>query len=97
MPPPPKNPYEQWCPFDNLEKDDIFPILDYKGSCPKCGTGTYPAKIMACFQRTDGQWHVFIPLGIVRCEGCRSTLKFISVLCQSIVIDVTSEFKGLKK
>jgi hypothetical protein len=96
MPPPPKNPYEQWCPFDNLEKDDIFPILDYKGSCPKCVTGRWPEKFLGIYQRMNGHYHVFVPLGIVYCEGCGGLLNELSTMCGTVSIDVTAEFNGLK-
>lgn len=81
------------CPFDALEKDDYFILLNYNGSCNNCGSMKLPDEIWVIFQRTDQDWHVFKPMEDLRCGGCGGRVGYISVMCGNARLEVTEEFR----
>lgn len=85
------------CPFDALEEEDYFFILDYKGSCQNCGEIQIPYMVWVIFQRTDTNYHVFVPMEDLKCGGCGATVRYISVMCSDVLVDVTGEFGKLSE
>jgi hypothetical protein len=83
------------CPYDALENDDYFFLLEYEGSCQNCEFAKFPKEIWVVFVRTDGIYHVFIPMEDLRCGGCGARVGFISVMCANEKVDVTGEFGNL--
>lgn len=99
IPPIPENPDEPWCPFDALEEGDWFKIFNFKGSCPNCEDqiGKYPKEIQVTYEKLDGIYHTFYCIDGAQCSGCGGTLHKMAVMCNVARVDVSQEFKGIKK
>lgn len=85
------------CPFDALEEDDYFILLEYEGGCQNCEFLKVPDEVWVVYVRDDGIYHVFKMMEDVRCEVCGARVGYISVLCGHAVVDVTGEFGKLSR
>lgn len=83
------------CVFCQIKEGEIGKLDDYVGSCPNCGDGKYPKEIIVEYKEKNGIMHVFIPIGIIYCEGCGTLIKDINVYCSAEGLDVTDEFLSI--